>query len=549
MPSPTASSPTSAAPLSADPTAGALLEGIKWGGPAGTGAALTFSFPWTTSSTATFAGYDGASYSDLHEDAAASRHGLDQVQRQGVRDALAQWSAVSNLAFSQVEDTAASVGDLRFAWTSAGSSLGAVGSIWGWATFPNAWWPSAGDVWISTNGPAAVQTDWGRGSANFSSLLHEVGHAVGLKHPFEGSPTLSAGLDSTQYSVMSYTDAPHSLFVRVTQTANTARWEAFNVQPDTPMLLDIAAVQYLYGANMSYRSADDLYTFDPAVPFMRTIWDAGGNDTISIANFSRGSVIDLRAGRFSSISIPSDSGAGVNWTSPPPGATYDGRDNLAIAYGVTIENAIGGAGNDTLTGNDAGNRLQGGAGNDLLEGGAGIDTAVYAGPRAGYTVSAAGAGLAVADRAGSEGSDTLAGIERLRFADVGLAFDLGGNAGTVARTLGAVFGAGAVGNAGYAGIGLACADLGWTPLQLMQLALDARLGAAAAEPQAVVNLLYANLVGVAPGAEQAAPFVAMLQSGVHTAASLGLVAAETGLNLANIGFSGLVQSGLAFTAA
>ncbi|MDP1775727.1 MAG: Ig-like domain-containing protein, partial [Moraxellaceae bacterium] len=50
------------------------------------------------------------------------------------------------------------------------------------------------------------------------------------------------------------------------------------------------------------------------------------------------------------------------------------QQNLAIAYNVTIENAIGGSGNDTLTGNDANNSLDGGGGNDTLYGGAGNDT-------------------------------------------------------------------------------------------------------------------------------------------------------------------------------
>ena len=65
-----------------------------------------------------------------------------------------------------------------------------------------------------------------------------------------------------------------------------------------------------------------------------------------------------------------------------PTPSYDGRDNLWIAQGVTIEGAIGGAGDDLLIGNAADNGLTGGPGNDTLIGGAGWDTAVLPGLRA-----------------------------------------------------------------------------------------------------------------------------------------------------------------------
>lgn len=551
MPSPTTSSPTSSIPPSLNPDIDALFiaapDGAKWGGPVGTGARLTYSFPWAGGGGAVFAGYNGAPYSDVGENTAAERYGLDPIQQQpSVRNALAQWSAVANLTFQEVDDTTTNVGDLRFAWTSA-SSDGDIGAgVWGWATYPNAWWPAAGDVWISTLGSGTdPDQGWGAGSGNFSSLLHEIGHAVGLKHPFEGSNRLPVALDSSQYSVMSYTEGPNSLFLRVTQTPNSISWESFNVQPDTPMLLDIAAAQYLYGANMTHATGDDVYSFDPSVPFMRTIWDAGGSDTISIANFARGSTIDLRAGSFSSITIPSDSADGYNWRSPPPSPTYDGTNNLAIAYGVVIENATGGGGNDTIVGNDAANRLQGGAGNDTLDGGTGLDSAIYTGNRAGFTVSASGTGFSVSDRSGSEGVDTLTGIERIRFGDSALAIDLDANAGVVARTLGAVFGKDAVKDPNYVAIGLSYADQGLTAPQLMQFAIDVRLQAAASSHAAVVDLLYTNVTGSAPSAEQAQPFVDMLQSGASVA-SLGVMASEAASNLDRIGFTGLVQSGLAY---
>jgi Ca2+-binding RTX toxin-like protein len=61
----------------------------------------------------------------------------------------------------------------------------------------------------------------------------------------------------------------------------------------------------------------------------------------------------------------------------PGGFSFDSSNPgpmTAIAYGVTIENAVGGAGNDTITGNDADNNIDGGAGIDTMAGGNGNDT-------------------------------------------------------------------------------------------------------------------------------------------------------------------------------
>ncbi len=111
-------------------------------------------------------------------------------------------------------------------------------------------------------------------------------------------------------------------------------------------------------------------------------------------------------------------------------------------------NLAGTAQADTLIGSDQNNvlqagagadRLQGGHGDDRLDGGAGLDTAVYAGRRADYLVKASGAGYTVQDKVGQDGSDTLVGVERLRFADGAIALDSGGTAGQAYRLYQAAF--------------------------------------------------------------------------------------------------------------
>lgn len=375
MTSPTTSSSTSSVGQTTSLNINALLGGDKWGGATGTGVTVSYSFPWTSSSSATFSGHNGiGEYSSLNEPDATYHYGLSTTQQAAARSALQSWANVANITFSEVAETSSNVGDIRLAWTSATDLTSTGARAWGWAGYPDSYWPSGGDVWISTLSSGATNSDWSVGSYNFEALIHELGHALGLKHPFESNPVLSGSQDSRQYTVMSYTPAAHSLYVSVTHSGNTWSWSSYNIEPSTPMLYDIQAMQYLYGANTGYNTGDNTYTFDPTVPFIKTIWDAGGKDTLSVSNFSLACTIDLRPGSYSKISYLDDITAPVTWTTAPPTPTFDGTDDLAIAYGCIIENAIGGSGNDTLIGNDANNSLDGGAGNDTLYGGAGNDT-------------------------------------------------------------------------------------------------------------------------------------------------------------------------------
>lgn len=401
----------------------ALLCGEKWGGVAGTGIQLTYSFPWATSDTAVFFGKNGiGDYSLLNEHRATYHYGLDSTEQAAVRGVIQSWSSVANITLSEITETTSNVGDIRIAFTSAENGE----DVWGWGYYPDSWFPSAGDIWISTEADGAIyDTDWSVGSYNFNVLMHELGHVLGLKHPFEDWPVLPENVESQQYSIMSYTDHPHSTFVRVTDEPDgSVSAVSFSVVPDTPMLYDMAAIQYIYGANQSYMTGDDIYSFDPEMPFFRTLWDAGGVDTISVSNFLSGCTIDLREGHFSSIRIKSDDPSGINWDRQPPTPTYDGTDNLAIAFGCIIENAVGGSGDDTLVGNASNNFLVGAAGSDSIDGGIGIDVAGYSGSRSDYVLSQGGGGWTLASMTAGGEVDTLINVERLKFTEGCVAFDL-----------------------------------------------------------------------------------------------------------------------------
>lgn len=209
----------------------------------------------------------------------------------------------------------------------------------------------------------------------------------------------------------------------------------------------------------------------------------------------------------------------------------DQNDYILVGNGDAL--ATGGNGNDTFTP---------GIGEQYLLGDTGIDTAVYTTARTSHTLIKASSGYTVS---GLQGTQTLVDVERLSFSDTNLALDLSGNAGTIAKILGAVFGAPSVANKEYVGIGLDLLDGGVSYEQLMQLAINARLGANATNAE-VVGLLYTNVVGESPRVADLAYYKDMLDQGVVTQAFLGVMAAETSLNQGNIDLVGLSSTGIQF---
>jgi serralysin len=168
--------------------------------------------------------------------------------------------------------------------------------------------------------------------------------------------------------------------------------------------LDIAVIQDKYGVNEEWATGDDTYTindFNGAGNYYSTIWDAGGSDRIAYDG-SADATIDLRPA-----TLQYEDGGG-GWVSYAWGL-YGG---FTIANGVTIENARSGSGNDTLTGNDAANRLESGAGNDLLSGGAGNDILIGG---AGEDTLTGGTGADIFLY--QENADSLTGVARDSIAD------------------------------------------------------------------------------------------------------------------------------------
>lgn len=277
----------------------------------------------------------------------------------------------------------------------------------------------------------------------------------------------------------------------------------------------------------------------------KTLSDSGGMDTLNAAAVTAASRIDLTPGASSSIA----------------------NTALLINRDALIEHAIGGDGNDTITGNAADNMLRGmrgddslsgadgndlldgGSGNDSLNGGAGLDIAIYSVNRAQATIVRTALGYSVSS---PDGSDVLVAVERVKFADSSLAFDLGANdaGGKAARIIGAAFD-GQQMDAGVVGMAVALFDAGESMLHVADLAIQSNLFLSKAGSHGnveFVNTVYRNVMGFAPDAGERDFYVGLLQGsgGTMTQAELLAIAANASANIANIDLIGLQQSGLDF---
>ncbi|WP_246755778.1 M10 family metallopeptidase [Bradyrhizobium sp. CCBAU 53338] len=396
-----------------------LLAGVKWSG------TISYSFP---SSSGTYAyPYSG---------------GDGEPTTSGFSSAPTQMQAAINYAIALIKSyTNASIAhngtgssDIMIAQSPAANPTS-------YAYYPGNY-AAGGDVWFGT------QYDYTQaqlGNYYFTTALHELGHAFGLKHSQETGGVANVAVptahDDSEYTVMSYRS-----YVGGPLTGYTNEQYGY---PETYMANDILALQTLCGANYNTQSGNTVYTWSPttgqefingvgqladgggvggsANRIYETIWDGGGVDTYDLSNYTTNLSINLNPGAssvFSTVQLAN------------LGAGHYASGNVYNAYLYNgdvrsyIDNATGGSANDTVIGNAIANVLKGGAGNDtitggggndIIDGGAATDTAVYSGNRADYTVTynSATQTFTIADqRAGSpDGTDTITGVENFHFLD------------------------------------------------------------------------------------------------------------------------------------
>ncbi len=324
---------------------------------------------------------------------------LSNEQQYAVHRAMESWDDLIPMSLSYMPDSNADILLSNYAYTYVAY----------------AYLPPDGDIFINPDTESNQKLDYG--DYGYSTLVHEIGHALGLNHPgaydsmtgyrFDYASQADYQQDSLQYTVMSYWEAEN------TGAQHQGRF------PSTPLLHDIAAIQVMYGVNTQIRSGDSVYGFNSNTKDVYDftlnnqpvlcLWDPEGMDTLDLSDYLMDNFANLNPGTFSDI-------GGL-------------QKNLSIAFNTQIENLIGGSGNDVLIGQEADNQIIGGVGDDALEGnmgddwligGSGVDVALY-------NVTPDLCTLTYLNPAryqivGPEGTDLLEFIEWLQFADGSLVY-------------------------------------------------------------------------------------------------------------------------------
>lgn len=311
-----------------------------------------------------------------------------------------------------------------------------------------AYYPSTinlgGDIFL--NNDYTTTSQYTNGSSPYFTLIHEVGHAMGLGHSFEGTPPLPEEEENTVHSVMSYTKINHySVDFSLKSNGGVSYIAEANKHTTGYAYYDVIALQAAYGVNTKYNSSDTIYTVSFDKTTQEVIWDSGGTDTIDASSAIGSCVVDLRESKFSSIDIRTASEQ-ASATIEELGVTssnlisfinetytdlynqnylFTGEQNLIISKGVWIENAITGSANDTIQDNAVDNNISAGMGNDLIllteggfdtvDGGLGTDTVQFnvASTAATVELQSDGSYVVLGDTFGAQ----LIGIETLEFTD------------------------------------------------------------------------------------------------------------------------------------
>ena len=373
-----------------------------------------------------------ASYADPLEQNVVE---IADAQKVELRAAYSTWSTYAPFTFEEVTEAASGlvVGDLRNAYINrfSGDDLDGVAAF--------AYYPYSnsvgGDTFYVVPGEVSTNASFAEDTYGRLTALHEIGHSIGLSHPFDGgsgSGETFAGngiTDTMRQSVMSYTRSDY-----VTYYENSGSLASKSIYSNTPMIYDVAAVEYLYGDITDANTGNTTYTFgDTDHQRIKTIVDSGGTDTIDLSNSRHRSIVDLTPGSLSSVGYATEAEQEAYWAAEgytlssvqsfiSPTQLFEGNDNLGIAFSATIENIIGSAGADQFTGNSAANVIEGNAGNDTIAGGGGDDYAVFNGNYADYSISGSYASsYQVVDNNtadGNDGTDTISGVEFFEFADM-----------------------------------------------------------------------------------------------------------------------------------
>ena len=411
---------TSSAATTADPNyeeINTLLLSTNWD--VGAGEALSYSYfelnsngtnGYPSTSAYNVSGVDIDTLTESNVDDNSVDPNRDTNNSTYLDQAFGLWDDIVDFNFEKITEasTAGStdVGEMRVAFTDRSSSAAAFaiqpgngvpnGDVWFEQEDNTSFDPSfnfsvfgqdSNDDGIADTSAVISRAGLGDSGYSFRSAMHEIGHAIGLSHPFDQSSftgdTLPTSKDLMRNTIMSYTNLDRNSYISFSPKnsgtvlntydyqdydtidmtgANSYGYSEKRIYASTPMIYDIEAAQYLYAEERTSgqgRDGNNSYAYSDKTMAIQTIVDSGGTDTIDASRVARDSVIDLTPGSFSSIGIytraeqladiEAQAGATVkanvstfmstlDGNAATGDAIYTGVDNIAISTKTYIEN-------------------------------------------------------------------------------------------------------------------------------------------------------------------------------------------------------------------
>lgn len=260
-----------------DPYIDGVLTGTKWGS-SSVPIIMTYSFP---QSAELYIGLFGGPYGA--GEAVTGFRPFNAIQEAAIDKILSWYAEDINMIFVKIVESSTNSAKLRFAYSTKPSTA--------WGYYPSSS-NEGGDCWFNAGG---LYDNPVIGNYAWKAMSHEVGHALGLKHPHDTVGAFGAmplDRDCGEFTYMSYKSHVGS---------NGSYTNEYGGYPQTPMMYDLAALQFMYGPNYKTHIANTVWSWDPdtgetlvdgvgrGIPsdnrVCMTIWDGGGTDTIDLSNY------------------------------------------------------------------------------------------------------------------------------------------------------------------------------------------------------------------------------------------------------------------------